>query len=170
MPHEISPPNDPNFMKKVIEERRGAKGLPKHMTDLMQSIFAQFEYEPKKIKDVSEYLLNSNVDDALNDSVSLYMFFSMCANKAKEREEYYSNVLKTLEAPKSDQGKVSVQRGGVRRTGLYRRTYDVCRLQAHIRRNCEDMAKAMEKRIDSAQTKSKNARVGLTGPWQDRET
>ena len=140
--------------------------LPAKMHKMIYNVLSEFEFSINECTDISKHVLVSNIETALKDSIPMFVFFMMYANKAKEREEYYSEQLKRMEAEsvKHGTGKtISANKAGIKSNKVYLKTQAAIRRYRTIRRNCEDLGEAMKMRKEIAQTKSADARKEFGG-------
>lgn len=162
--------DDPLFNKNLNDIMR-----PKSVDILfakIEYILSKFEFEPGQIEDISKYIMESNVDDVFVNALPLYTWFSLCANKSKQKEEYYENALKTLELSvgKLDkEEKLSAKKGEVRQSRIYIETHRTLLTYSKIRRDCEVLAEAMSKKIEIARTISANNRLPENSKWLDKK-
>jgi len=144
--------------------------FPEILKQKIADLLERFEHAPGEIIDVVKHIMNSDVDLALEDSVPLFTFFKLNANKAKEREEYFGEQLKKLEQQvltKGSKERLSVQRASVYESVTYRKCQAAARRFRKVRRDCEDLAEAMRLRKEIAQTRSADNRKEIGG-YQSR--
>lgn len=167
---EVLPRFDHDFMKRMQDGVENKEIFHPSMLSRIVGALTAFEFEYSEATDVAKHIIDADIEQSLEDSIPMFSWFSMCANKAGERESYFEDKLKTLQmtAVKKKEA-VTQQKGGARETTLYLRTHDAWRRYGMIRRNCKALAEAMKMRFDKARTKNVNARVGLTNPWDTRK-
>lgn len=166
MTRTVSPKQDPDFMKDVIAGRK-KKVFSDVLYRRLHSAFSGIEYAPGEMEDFHDHLLDTDKALSLEDATPLFAFFGLQANKARRKEKYYEEMLKTLErsSVKNSVEKVSIQKGGARTTDTYKKTQQVYLDYKKIREDCEVLKDAMSKRLEMARTKSVDERVESTGSY-----
>lgn len=154
-----------------IKEREAQK-LPEMIYDKIMSIFTEFEYDIKRVEDVTRYVLDADIETALSDSVPMYCFFSYCENAMKAKEEGAEERLKKISInfnKESDAKTITERKGEAKNSEEYRKMFDLLVYYRRIRRNCESLKEAMKMRLEVARTKSANSRLPLETPWLTKQ-
>jgi len=153
--------NEEDPLKKRIRTR-----LPNEMRQLIKNVLSQFKWNEKDTLDLTRYIIDSDVDQALEDSIPMKAFFGMLGNKYEQREEAIDHLMKTMiEKGTGGKEKVTQQKGILKDTGKYKELLKKKLFYTRLKRDCRTLEKTMEMRKDLAQTRSANYRTGIKGPY-----
>jgi hypothetical protein len=143
---------------------RSSQTFTVELKQKMIDLFSDIEYEFGRSENFASHILSDNYEDALVDSVPLFSFFSLYRNKAREKEEFYEESLKTLllrAGKEADQTKMKAGsvKADVRSGALYIKTQKTFLKFKRIARDCEYLAEAMKLRLEAARTRAASNRV-----------
>jgi len=161
---EILKPNVGKSMEDIISERKKQSHLPVQMYTLIKSVLDEFKYDGKHTADITRYILDSNVDMALEDCVPMKVFFGMCGNKFEQKEDAAAEKLKIiLESGLTDQKqKITVQKGRIKNSKEYKKAIALKLTYSKLKKDCRTLEYAMEMRMEIARTRSANHRQAMS--------
>ena len=161
---EVRPNTGTKSVEDIINEKKRKSTLPNDMYELIQSVLAEFQYDPRKIVDLTRYVLDANIDMALEDCVPMKVFFGLCGNKFEEKEDWISDKIKIMleSGLRDDKKTIAAQKGEIRGTKEYKKLVASKLRFTRLKKNCRTLESAMEMRMHIAQTKSANYRQAMS--------